>query len=648
MSLAMRARSGRHSFIAAASLLLAGAAAAAAPGAASNKPVPKYDLKTFFATARTLGADVSPDEKRVAYVTDRSGVLNIWTAPIAGGPPVQLTRFTDSVRLVTYTPNDKYILFQRDSGGDENDHIYRMPSEGGPETDLTPGEGVRATFAGWLKDGNSFLFSSNARDQRILDVYRMDTRTWKADLVYRNDGPDELSGANPDGTLLAFDRFNVLTDQDIYLYDVSTKSKTRLTPHEGEISNKFMDFSPDGKSIYFTTDEGSEYLALKKMDLATRKVDVIMAPGWDVIFAGFSRNGTYFFSATNEDGATKIRVGNVKTGEEVRLPELPGGEVRAPGFSFSERFLTMYFTGDTRPADLHVMDLVTGQIARITNSLPAEIDSDALVESRLVRYPTFDGKKIPAYLYVPHDLQTGERRAAIVWVHGGPAAQSRPGYSALQQYFVNQGYVVLMPNVRGSTGYGKTYQTMDDHDWGGAPLQDVAYGKKFLESLGYVDPGKVVILGGSYGGYMVLSALTREPATFAAGVDICGPSNLSTLLASIPPYWEPFRKYFRREIGDTETEKPFLEERSPLFSANRIVRPLFVVQGANDPRVKQAESDMIVDAVRKRQGIVEYMKFSDEGHGLQKVANQISAYTAIKTFLDTWVVNAKTKEMVGA
>lgn len=633
----------------AAALLLAASLSYAGPTAAGPaKATKKYDLKTFFATARTVGSDVSPDGSTIAYITDKSGVLNIWTAPIAGGQPKQLTTFTDSVRLVAYTPKDKFILFQRDKGGDENDHIYRMPAEGGPETDLTPGENLKAQFAGWLQDGNAFVYISNARDKRIFDVYRMDTKTWKGEMIYQNDGPDQLAGANREGTLLALNRFNVLTDMDIYLYDVATKTKTHLTPHEGEVANVFQDFSPDGRSIYFTADSGSEFQSLRKMDVATKKVETVLSPDWDVAFAGFSRNGTYFVSGINEDGSTKLSVKNMKTGKPVELPELKNGEVRGPSFSFSERFLTMYFTGDKQPADLHVMDLQTGKLARITNSLPADIDAGDLVESRLIRYDTFDGKKIPAYLYVPNDLGPGEKRAAIVWVHGGPASQARQGYSALQQYFVNQGYVVLMPNVRGSTGYGKTYQTLDDRDWGGAPLKDAVAAKKYLASLGYVDPDKVVVLGGSYGGYMVLAALTREPTAFAAGVDICGPSNLFTLMASIPPYWEPFRKYFKREVGDTEADKTLLTERSPFYSADKIVRPLFVIQGANDPRVKQAESDQIVEAVKKKSGIVDYMTFEDEGHGLQKVANQIKAYTAVKGFLDTYVVNAPAREMVGA
>ncbi len=220
------------------------------------------------------------------------------------------------------------------------------------------------------------------------------------------------------------------------------------------------------------------------------------------------------------------------------------------------------------------------------------------MESELIRYPTFDDKQIPAFLYQPKDLKPGERRPAIIDVHGGPMAQSLKGFGPLDQFLVNHGYVMLVPNVRGSTGYGKSYHKMDDKDWGGAPLQDVVWAKKYLATLDFVDPERIVIMGGSYGGYMTLAALTFTPEEFAAGIDIVGPSNLLTLLATVPPYWEPYKKYFYREVGDPVKDKKFLEQRSPLNSADKIVRPLFVIQGANDPRVKQAESHRILNAIK--------------------------------------------------
>jgi dipeptidyl aminopeptidase/acylaminoacyl peptidase len=299
--------------------------------------------------------------------------------------------------------------------------------------------------------------------------------------------------------------------------------------------------------------------------------------------------------------------------------------------------MAFYFRGDMSPSDLQVMDMKNHTITRLTKSVPKELDVHDLVESQLIRYTSFDGKEIPAYLYKPKDTKAGDKLPAIILVHGGPQAQERKGFGSLRQYIVNQGWVLLMPNVRGSSGYGKMYYSMDDRDWGGAPLKDVVAAKNYLSKLGYVDANKIVIMGGSYGGYMVLAALAFTPSEFAAGVDICGISNLTTFLNSIPPYWEPFKKVLINEVGDPEKDAELLKARSPLFSADKIVKPLFVVQGANDPRVKQVESDAIVNAIKARNGVVEYMIFPDEGHGLRKQENNLKAFHAIFEFLDKYV-----------
>jgi dipeptidyl aminopeptidase/acylaminoacyl peptidase len=316
---------------------------------------------------------------------------------------------------------------------------------------------------------------------------------------------------------------------------------------------------------------------------------------------------------------------------------LPDGELSHISFSPSEQFMAFYFSGDMVPSDLQIMDMRNRTVTRLTNSVPKELDVHDLVESQLIRYTSFDGKEIPAYLYKPKDTKAGDKLPAIVMIHGGPQLQESKGFGSLRQYIMNQGWVLLIPNVRGSVGYGKTYYSMDDRDWGGAPLKDAVAAKNYLARLGYVDPNKVVIMGGSYGGYMVLAALAFTPEEFAAGVDICGISNLTTFLESIPPYWEPFKKMLMNEVGDPKKDADFLKARSPLFSAEKIVKPLFVIQGANDPMVKQAESDAIVNAIKANNGIVEYMIFPDEGHGLRKQENSLKAFHAIFAFLDKYV-----------
>jgi len=595
----------------------------------------KYSLQTLMSVHKTWGASFSPDEKTIAFVSNRSGQFNIWTVPTSGSELTQLTNFTDAVFFATWCRHENSIIFLRDHNGDENFHLLIMAAAGGDPFDLTPGDSVNSEFLGWAHDGYRFLYHSNLRDRRFFDVYEYDLRTREARMLYEDTMGLEVSAMDRDLTRLAFNRPYTQLDSDVFLYDVEQKALTALTPHEGNVNFGALEFSPDGQELYLLTDKDSEFMYLIKMDLESKSTSEVLRADWDVVWAGFSHNGKYFTTAVNEDGSVKLHVTEVATGNPVDLPSLPEGTLSHIGFSLSELYMTFYFQGDLIPSDLHVIDLTNRAMKRLTNSLPKEIDTDDLVESELIRYSSFDGVQIPAYVYRPKGLVSGEKAPAVLMIHGGPQAQDGKGFGSIKQWIVNQGWVLMVPNVRGSSGYGKTYYSMDDKDWGGAPLQDVIQAKNYLVSTGYVDPDRVVILGGSYGGYMTLAGLAFAPEEFAGGVDICGISNLTSFLESIPPYWEPYKNLLKNEVGDPDTDFLFLKERSPLFSADRIVKPLFVIQGANDPRVKKSESDTIVDAIRARNGAVEYMVFEDEGHGLRKKENVIRAFTAAFAFLDS-------------
>ena len=604
--------------------------------------IQSLSLRIFFGYKSVSSATYSPDEKIMAYISNASGVHNIWTVPVSGGEPKQLTNDTlNTIIFVTWCPNRDSLIYMQDKGGNENFHLYLVPAQGGQPKELTPGDSVLAQFLKWSYDGNSFLYMSNARDKKLLDIHQYDIATGQGRMIYQTKATETFADWSRDQKKLVFNILSTAVDQDFAVYDLATSKMDTLSKHKGEIYNEAVAFSPDSKYLYFLTDKESQFNMLARINLETRKVEILEKPDWDVVSAGFSHDGTYFAWAVNEDGASKIKLIDTKENKEVPLPALPNGEIKGLEFSRSERFMDFYFNGDRQPTNLYVVDFQSNQLTQLTNSLPEEIAQENLVESELIRYPTFDGKKIPAYLYKPKSLRPEDKRPAIIEVHGGPMYQETKHFSPLRQYFVNHGYVVLVPNVRGSTGYGKTYHQLDDRDWGGAPLKDVIYGKKYLTTLNYVDTAKVVIYGGSYGGYMVLAALSFAPTEFAAGVDEVGPSNLLTLLASVPAYWEPYRKYLYREVGDPVKDKKLLEERSPLNYADRIAKPLFVIQGAHDPRVKQAESDRIVEAARKNDVPVEYMLFPDEGHGLRKTENRIRAYTAVSAFLDKYILKKK-------
>jgi dipeptidyl aminopeptidase/acylaminoacyl peptidase len=301
--------------------------------------------------------------------------------------------------------------------------------------------------------------------------------------------------------------------------------------------------------------------------------------------------------------------------------------------------MAFYVNGDRSPANLYVYNFATRKATKLTDSLNPEINRNDLVDSQVIRYKSFDGLEIPAILYKPKQASVQNKAPALLVIHGGPGGQTRVGYSPLTQYLVNHGYVILGVNNRGSSGYGKTFFAADDGKHGREPLWDCVEAKKYLASLGYVDEKKIGIAGGSYGGYMVLAALAFKPDEFAVGVDLFGVSNWVRTLQSIPPYWESFRKSLYKEIGDPNTDLENLRAVSPLFHADKIVRPLIVLQGANDPRVIKPESDEIVENIRKRNGIVEYVLFDNEGHGFTKKANEIRAYKAILDFLDRYLKN---------
>ncbi len=362
-----------------------------------------------------------------------------------------------------------------------------------------------------------------------------------------------------------------------------------------------------------------------------------MKTDWDVNGCDFSWNGKYRATRINEDGHTKLELVEAATGKPVALPPLPSGEIRDAAFSVSETKLALAIASDRRPVDLYVVDLAAQKLARITDSLNKQIDADDLVDSEVVRFKSFDGMTIPNILYKPHQATPEHKAPAVVWVHGGPGGQTRAGYNPYIQFLVNHGYVVLGINNRGSSGYGKTFFTADDRKHGHEPLDDCVEAKKYLASLPYVDPAKIGILGGSYGGYMTLAALAFRPDAFAVGVDLFGVANWVRVMKSMPVYWEAQRQALYAEMGDPDKDADKLNAISPLLHPEGIKVPLLVLQGKNDPRVLEQESAEIVAAVKKKGVPVEYVLFPDEGHGFTKTKNEIAGWKAILAFLDKYL-----------
>jgi dipeptidyl aminopeptidase/acylaminoacyl peptidase len=609
---------------------------AAAVCAQESAKVPKYSARAFYDTTAYTGASFSADESQLLITSDATGVFNAYSQAIKGGKPIQLTESTkDATFGRSYFPKDGRFIYQQNEGGNELDHVYVRELQGAAR-DLTPGKKLKAMFSGWSGDLKHFYVTSNERDPKFFDLYRYDAADYQRTLLFKNLGGFGTSIVSRDGRWVATDKVRNNVDNDIYLWDTTQPDKepVKITSHKGDVEHSLEGFTPDSGTLYYASNEGSDFQRAWAYDLKSGKKKVVVEDRWDVMSVSFSWKGRYRAVSVNADARTVTTVTDTESGKLVKLPELNGASINNMGFSRSEKFMTFYASSDTSPANLHVTDLGTGEHRQLTRSLNPEIKQEHLVPATVVRYPSFDKLEIPALLYRPIGSGPAQKVPALVWVHGGPGGQSRADYNPVVQFLVNHGYAVLAVNNRGSSGYGTKFFHMDDRRHGDVDLKDVVFGRRYLESLDWVDGKRIGIIGGSYGGYMVCAALAFEPDAFDLGIDIFGVTNWVRTLESIPPWWTSFREYLYAELGDPKTDGERLRRISPLFHAKNIRKPLLVIQGANDPRVLKVESDEMVKAVKENGVPVEYIVFPDEGHGFLRKENRIVAAEAYLQFLD--------------
>ncbi|MEP0987854.1 alpha/beta fold hydrolase [Ekhidna sp.] len=624
-------------------LLAIGLLVACTPTSEKSAEIQKYSIAQFYENVSVGGGSFSPDESKLLINSNETGIFNVYEVDIASGEKTQLTNSTqESYFGQSYFPNDDRFVFSFDEGGNENFKVFMMSPEGQAK-DLTPGDSVRNGFWGWSRDEQSMYMMSNKRDPRFMDIYEMqissvDDEMPVSEIIYQNSDGLDVGAISPNERFYALTQAITSADGKMYLYDRESGEKTDISEHEGDATYNPQFFSLDNQNLYYTTDEGADFVYLAKRDLETGEVETVFETSWDVWYAYDSWNEKYRVIGINNDAKTVVKIFNQESDEEVRLPEIEGGSISSVNISKSEKLARLTVSTSASPSNIYVYNFETGELKKLTNTLNPEINGEDLVEGKVVRYQSFDGLEIPAIYYQPKQASAENKVPGLVWVHGGPGGQSRLSYFALVQYLVNHGYSVLAVNNRGSGGYGKEFNHLDDKNHGDKDLKDCVAGKDFLASTGVVDMEKVGIIGGSYGGYIVMAALAFEPEAFDVGVNIFGVTNWLRTLKSIPPYWESFRKALYDELGDPTTEDSVrLYEISPLFHTQNVTKPLMVLQGANDVRVLQVESDEIVEGVRANGVPVEYIVFEDEGHGFRKNENAIEGYGQIKVFLDKYL-----------
>ncbi len=611
----------------------------AGPAAAVRAPVAPVPLAQYLDTRRLFDTSFSFNDALVAYASDQGGRPDVWVQPTDGGTATQLTHVRGFLGSFAFSPGADLLVFTADTGGDEFLHLYLTDSKGTLPRDLTADSPAkrRAEFVDWAPDGKTFLYLSSVRDERFMDLYEYDIRSKKARRLWEASGQIAFASTSWDHRHFAI--LETLSDvnTNIYVLDRGSKKPRLVTPHSGDILYAPADFSRDGRTLYFTSDEGREYTTLYAMTLTTGKSRSIFESPWDVEGAGLSRTGRYFFTQVNEDGAPRLTLSVAKTGAAVALPPAPsGGGWFLNSFSPDDRYLGVELRSDVTPGVPFIIDLQQGTARPVAEALPPALRARKMAVAESVRIPSFDGRNVPAFLYRPDGAGP---HPAVLSVHGGPTDQSRRTFSPLVQYLVSKGYVVLVPNVRGSTGYGKSYTKLDNKDFGGGPLKDVIACKNWVVKNASVAEDKVAILGGSYGGYMVLAAATYAPTEFAAHVDYFGVSELKSLVEGFPAYWASGASFIYAKFGNPSdpADQSYLHDRSPLYYADRIERPLLVVQGDKDVRVKKDQSDRIVEAVKRKGVPVYYLVLENEGHGFSRNQSRLEAYGATDRFLDRYI-----------
>ncbi len=616
------------------------------------------DIVRYLNVRRAYAPSFAPDGQRLAFLTDITGVPQVWQVALPRpleGPrwPDQLTFGRERVGGVHFSPTDDLLIFTRDVGGDERMQLFSLGGDG-EERCLTEGYAqVRHAFGAWARDGGAFLFAANRRDPRLFDLYRQ-TLEGEAELVWRNEVPGYLASPvfAPDGRRAAVVRQESSFNHRLFEVDLTTGEARPLFRGRGEAAGaawegwtrfRAVAYAPEGDALFVLTDYEADFLYLARLELATGSLRPLVRPAWDCEGFALSPDGRRLVYVVNEDGASRLYVLTLATGRSRPAPpvgRVPGVVMGALTFSPDGRKVAFTFTSSVRTNDVYVWDLEADVVTAVTRSAHGGVPVASFVAPVLVRYPTFDReatgevRRIPAWFYLPPEASAAHPVPAVVIVHGGPEGQYRPTFRFFAQYLVHHGYAVLAPNVRGSTGYGKVYSHLDDVERRMDAVADLAYAAHWLREQPEVAGDRLAVYGGSYGGFMVLAALTTYPDLWAAGVDVVGVSNLATFLEHTSPYRRAHRE---AEYGSLERDRDFLERIAPIHHVDRIRAPLMVIHGANDPRVPLGEAEQLVAALRRRHVPVEFLVFDDEGHGLVKLKNKLVAYPAIVAFLERYL-----------
>lgn len=607
------------------------------------RPVPVDDL---YYTRSVFGAAWSPDGQQIVFTSDISGRSNLWKVRATGGWPIQLTQSDDRQYSAVWSPDGQWIVYQQDHAGNELWDLYAIPSDGGEAINLTNTPAIREQDPHWSHDGKTIAFAYKTKDGSQYDIALLDWSTRKVQKLTHEQQAgyswNVVAWSSDDKTIYA-DRVNPpFTDADIYRIEVATGKIENLTSHQGTIRYLASSLSPDDGTVLLSSDAKGGYMNIGLLDVASRKVTWVTDLKWEAFAGNFSPDGKSYTYTVNEDGLTDAYIANRSTHQAEKV-ELPHGLNFFSGnpneFAPQSDRVIVSHEASNQPGDLWVYHLKSRHPDQLTFSAIASLRATPLPPSQIVHYKTFDGKIISALLWVPFNLKRDGSHPALVLPHGGPTGQIVDYWNTDVAALTSRGYICIAPNPRGSTGYGLDFQKANFQDLGGGDLKDEIAGVEFLKATGYVDPKKIGITGGSYGGFMTLMAIGKAPDIWAAAVEAYGIINWSTMLKSSDP---SLNEYLKALLGNPDENRQVYEADSPITYIRSEKAPLLVLQGDNDPRVPKEEAQQVVDILKREGRIVDVHYYPNEGHGFVKRENQIDSIRRTIAWFDRYLMGKST------
>jgi dipeptidyl aminopeptidase/acylaminoacyl peptidase len=590
------------------------------------RPAPIGDL---YYTHSVYGTAWSPDGKQISFTSDLTGRPNLWKVNASGGWPVQLTQSDDRQYNATWSPDGKWIVYQQDTAGNELWDLYAVPSDGGEIINLTNTPDIREQDPRWSNDGKTIAIGYKPKDGKNYDIALLDWATRKVHKLTNEKEPgyswNVIAWSADDKTIYAGRVNPPFTDADIYRIDVATGKTENLTPHQGTVRYLGSALSPDGTKVLLSSDAKGGYTNVALLDTTSKNVTWVTDLKWEAYSGSFSPDGKTYSYVVNEDGVTDAFLVDcaTDTAKKVNLPHGLNFFTGNPSeFSPQSDRVIVSHEASNQPGDIWMYNPATNQADQLTFSAVASLRATPLPPSQIIHYKSFDGKIITALLWMPFNLKRDGSNPALVLPHGGPTGQMVDFWSPRVAALVSRGYICIAPNPRGSTGYGLDFQKANFQDLGGGDLKDEIAGVEFLNATGYVDPKKIGITGGSYGGFMTLMAIGKAPEIWAAAVEEYGIINWGSMLKSSDP---SLNEYLKALLGDPEKNRKVYEEDSPITYIRNEKAPLLVLQGDNDPRVPKEEAQQVVDILKKQGRVVDAHYYPNEGHGFDKRENRIDA-----------------------